>query len=529
MMTDSRDACPVTPFDVRTTRKRQRNLRLVLVMISVAMLLGLVLIGPSSRIMSGAFAQPSCTTPPANMVAWWPADNNANDVTASPDNGTLNGGATFAAGEVAQAFSLNGTTAYVSAPDVAKINFGTGDFSIDAWIQTSNANGVQSFVDKRVGDNVSVFTGYSFFTFNGNLGVQLADGTASNFISATNVANGAFHHVAVTVVRNSTTGGHLYVDGASVLTFDPTVRAGSLTNTAELRIGRNSPNTVLDLFFSGLIDEVELFNRALSAAEVLAVFNAGTAGKCKCTITCPANIIQSNDPNQCGAVVTYPAPTTTGTCGTVTCSPPSGSFFSRGTTTVTCMTTAGPSCSFTVTVNDTQPPTVTCPANQTVVTNQSVCQSSSCQVATFTATATDNCPGVTVGCTPPSGSCFPIGTTTVTCTATDASMNTASCSFTVTAFDVCLQDDSNPATVLLFNSITGQYRFCCGGTIFTGVGTVSKKGCLITLQHNPGDRRLQANVDKTQFKGNAALQFPPGVMKCTIMDRDIRNNSCVCP
>ena len=296
-----------------------------------------------------------------------------------------------------------------------------------------------------------------------------------------------------------------------------------------MRIGRNSPNTILDAFFSGLIDEVELFNRALSAAEVLAIFNASTAGKCKCTITCPANITQSNDPNQCGAVVTYPAPTTTGTCGTVTCSPPSGSFFSKGTTTVTCMTTAGPSCSFTVTVNDTQPPTVTCPANQTVVTNQSVCQSSSCQVATFTATATDNCPGVTVGCTPPSGSCFPIGTTTVTCTATDASMNTATCSFTVTAFDVCLQDDSNPATVLLFNSITGQYRFCCGGTIFTGTGTVAKKGCLITLQHNPGDRRVQANVDKTQFKGNAALQFPPGVMKCTITDRDIRNNSCVCP
>lgn len=178
----------------------------------------------------------------------------------------------------------------MSAPDATKINFGTGDFSIDAWIQTSNASTTQAIVDKRSGDNVSVFTGYHLFTFQGNLGVQLADGlgggiTATNFVSATNVANGAFHHVAVTVDRDSATGGNLYVDGVSVLTFDPTGRPGSLTNTAELRFGRNCPNTLADNFFNGVIDEVELFNVALSATDVQSIFNAGSAGKCKCTIT----------------------------------------------------------------------------------------------------------------------------------------------------------------------------------------------------------------------------------------------------
>lgn len=249
-----------------------------------------------------------------------------------------------------------------------------------------------------------------------------------------------------------------------------------------------------------------------------------------CTITCPANVTQSNDQGQCGAVVNYAAPTTTGLCGTVTCSPASGSFFAKGTTTVSCTSTAGPTCTFTVTVNDTQPPQITCPANITAVTNQAVCvpASQACQVVNFTTTATDNCPGVTVVCNPPSGSCIPTGTTTVTCTATDSSMNTATCSFTIKVFDVCLQDDSNPATVLLFNSVTGEYRFCCGGTTFTGIGTTIVRGCTISLQHNPGDRRLQASVDKSGFKGSAALQSPPGVMKCTITDRDIRNNNCVC-
>jgi uncharacterized membrane protein len=82
-------------------------------------------------------------------------------------------------------------------------------------------------------------------------------------------------------------------------------------------------------------------------------------GVCQaCSITCPANITQPNDPGQCGAIVNYPAPSSAGTCGVVTCSPASGSFFPVGTTTVTCSTTAGPSCSFNVTVNDTQPPSV---------------------------------------------------------------------------------------------------------------------------------------------------------------------------
>jgi hypothetical protein len=246
-----------------------------------------------------------------------------------------------------------------------------------------------------------------------------------------------------------------------------------------------------------------------------------------CVIACPANITQSNDPGQCGAIVTFQ--TATGTCGMATCNPPSGSLFPVGTTTVACSTTAGASCSFTVTVNDTQAPTIICPTNVTAVTNQATCPSPACQIANFpTPTASDNCPGVMVACTPPSGSCLPVGTSTVTGTATDASRNAVSCNLAVTVFDVCLQDDSNPSTVLLFNSLTGDYRFCCRGTTFTGGGAVTIKGCILTLQANPADRRVLATVDKSTFRGTASLQSPPGTTLCTIADRDIRNDSCAC-
>ena len=86
------------------------------------------------------------------------------------------------------------------------------------------------------------------------------------------------------------------------------------------------------------------------------------------------------------------------------------------------------SCTFTVTVHDAEAPTITCPANAVVAapfgqTNVTV---------GYTATATDNCPGVSVVCNPPSGSSFPVGVTTVRCVATDSSGNTNSCTFTVT-------------------------------------------------------------------------------------------------
>jgi hypothetical protein len=85
--------------------------------------------------------------------------------------------------------------------------------------------------------------------------------------------------VAVTVDRDSARGGNLYVDGVAVLTFDPTNRPGNLGNREPLFIGRHAgePNTT----FIGLIDEVGIFNRELTAGEVLSIFAAGAAGTCR--------------------------------------------------------------------------------------------------------------------------------------------------------------------------------------------------------------------------------------------------------
>ncbi|HLP95794.1 MAG TPA: HYR domain-containing protein [Saprospiraceae bacterium] len=101
------------------------------------------------------------------------------------------------------------------------------------------------------------------------------------------------------------------------------------------------------------------------------------------TITCPANIVQGNDANQCSAVVNYTVNATDNCAGSpaLTYSKASGSTFQLGSTTVTATANDGngntASCSFTVTVNDTQAPGITCPENISITTgvNTSACTS----------------------------------------------------------------------------------------------------------------------------------------------------------
>jgi hypothetical protein len=232
-----------------------------------------------------------CVTPPANMTAWWPLDETsgatANDLAGVPNNGTLVNGPTHIAGMVGGALHFDGVDDHVTVADHAELNFGTGDLSIDAWIRTTGTTDILPIVDKRatVGN---LPRGYTLFLFNGRLAFQLADAVGTgitNYISNASVNDGNWHHVAVTVQR---TGGSpsliLYVDGmpAPGGTFT-NPRTGNLTNTAQLWIGRRIPvpGAQAARYFIGDIDEVELFNRALSQQEIQAIFQAGSAGKCK--------------------------------------------------------------------------------------------------------------------------------------------------------------------------------------------------------------------------------------------------------
>ena len=151
------------------------------------------------------------------------------------------------------------------------------------------------------------------------------------------------------------------------------------------------------------------------------------------SITCPADISMSNDPGQCGAVVNYTAPSDSG-CGEITCDHPSGSFFPVGTTNVTCTSSAGPACSFNVTVNDTEDPTISappdasyqCPFDFPAANPSQAVASDNCGTLTVTVSESNN------GGAGTAASPFVI---TRTYTATDGANRTASATQTITVAD----------------------------------------------------------------------------------------------
>ncbi len=189
-------------------------------------------------------------------------------------------------------------------------------------------------------------------------------------------------------------------------------------------------------------------------------------------VTVPANIVaEATGPS--GAVVGFSVSANDVVDGAIIpiCVPASGSTFSLGTTLVTCSATDAhtntASASFNLTVVDTTPPALTLPANLTVTA-----WNASGAVVSFKASANDLVDGpVTVTCSPASGSMFPLGTTTVNCSATDSHGNNASGNFTVTV--------QYPTTGIKCNGVPGHQIL---PPINTDGSSVFKQGSTIPVK-----------------------------------------------
>ena len=99
----------------------------------------------------------------------------------------------------------------------------------------------------------------------------------------------------------------------------------------------------------------------ISAVLLLTIFfafNQIISNAQACTISCPSNMVVKADRGQEGAVVSFGSATTAGECGTISYSPVSGSFFRLGSHSITVTTSSGQKCSFTVTVTDNEPPSL---------------------------------------------------------------------------------------------------------------------------------------------------------------------------
>jgi len=217
-----------------------------------------------------------CTTPPANVITWLPADGTPDNLGEGPA-ATLAGDAGYAAGRVSQAFTFDGSGDSVNVPRVPILDPG-GQVTLEFWVFVDPTN-------PMTGCQGLVATDYYATEFCGDQAYFYVN-TGSGFRHSSSIAipKGEWHHVAGTYDGTQEL---FYLDGVPVLT--PTAVTGTILPmlpASFLSIGSQDGRTNCDFcvgtrYFKGMIDEPAVYSRALSASEIQAIVAAGAAGKCK--------------------------------------------------------------------------------------------------------------------------------------------------------------------------------------------------------------------------------------------------------
>jgi hypothetical protein len=244
----------------------------------------------------------SCVAQPSGLVSWWPANGNATDVIGG-NNGTLENGVTYGLGEVDDAFNLTGNTLSTS-DEYIEINSGTmpasleiqNNLTLSAWIYPTaypqnygsgaigiiagsqndgTYEGATLYFDGRVNpdgnDDVPI----------GHIGFNLGNGTTW-FVQDTQTQVPLNQWTLITGVATSGGQSQVYFNGV----LQPSNSGGyaeiwpgtvSYTNTW-FQIGQETNE---NRPFTGLIDEVQVYNKSLTQAQIQAIYNAGSIGMCQ--------------------------------------------------------------------------------------------------------------------------------------------------------------------------------------------------------------------------------------------------------
>ena len=245
-----------------------------------------------------------CATTPPGLVSWYAFNGNALDIRGGKPGTVVGSGSQFIAAEVGQGFqpgvtvsnNVQTTTGLVVVPDSPTLAL--SQFTIDAWIQVNSIDNVQTMQIVWKGDSTAsdVSTPYALMvqgsvtpTFShpntmigtsgpGKLIVFITDGTSEQdvFSNAT-LSTGAFHQVAVTADGTTV---NLYIDGQLDTSTKQLVQTFASTNPLQVGGIQGNSDNPNSAGFDGIIDELQIYNRAMSATEISGIASAAAAGQC---------------------------------------------------------------------------------------------------------------------------------------------------------------------------------------------------------------------------------------------------------
>ena len=207
----------------------------------------------------------ACIAAPAGLVSWWPGDGETTDIRGEND-GSFQDGAGYAEGKVGSAFSFDGFSR-MAAP-TTDLPTGQADRTVDLWMKANAFYEGEAFL-AGYGQFGSASASYHL----GTAGSTLFFSQWGDAIFGPSLQTDRWYHVAVTNSGRLVT---LYLDGVEVAVGNMDINT---PNGSTFYLGNIPWEGQKRL--NGLVDEVEVYNRALSAEEIKAIYTAGSGGKCK--------------------------------------------------------------------------------------------------------------------------------------------------------------------------------------------------------------------------------------------------------
>lgn len=223
-----------------------------------------------SCISAVALAQP-CAPAPKNLSAWFTFDE------------PMFRAANHVPGMVGQALRFDGKTEFFEIPAATPgLNGGEENFSVELWVKTTNSKSIRNIVDKRDMDA----RGWLIYIRSGNAGFQILNGPeiTDSIATSINIADGRWHHIVGVAKRLPPQAPMVFVDGQLRAQAGRNITLGSIDNHAPVWIARHHANPYVkrdNIFFDGDVDELSFYRRALTPAEIAALYKAGRAGKCR--------------------------------------------------------------------------------------------------------------------------------------------------------------------------------------------------------------------------------------------------------
>jgi hypothetical protein len=209
-----------------------------------------------------------------NAVDWGGSTPVAKDQSGQGNDGTIYNGAGAVIGRKGQAISFDGVDDFIEASDESSLNFGTGSFTVSAWVNFRSFPSSDYFTiaDKM---DYSMWSGW-FFGINssGSIRFNVDDGTNEEQVSTGAISTNTWYHV-VAVVDRANTDQLVYINGSQSGNIPDITGDGGYDSQdgVTLMVGSGHNSTANEM--SGKIDELRIYNRALSPTEVADLYKVG--------------------------------------------------------------------------------------------------------------------------------------------------------------------------------------------------------------------------------------------------------------